>query len=266
MKTRHRTPSLLSALVVCGSCLWLASGCEEQKPSQTYPCGDGVIEQHEQCDDGEENSLEPNQCRPSCTLPICGDGIVDDEYGETCDDGNDNVNDGCPSGPGELCQTAICGDGYVWNEDGGDEVCDDGNSILTDGCPDGPEGTCREATCGDGFKWVGIEQCDCGTDPENVPQDQEVCINYGINSDAAPSACRTHCEMSECGDGILDPSRGEQCDEGLANAQLPNACRTTCTLPICGDGIRDDASPYNEECDDGNEEAGDGCAPDCTIE
>ncbi|MCA9298446.1 MAG: DUF4215 domain-containing protein, partial [Phycisphaerales bacterium] len=32
-------------------------------------------------------------CRPDCTKPRCGDGILD--AGEACDDGNDVGGDGC---------------------------------------------------------------------------------------------------------------------------------------------------------------------------
>ena len=59
---------------------------------------------------------------------VCGDGVVDSAFGETCDDGNDNLNDSCPSGPNGTCQTATCGDGFVWDTDGGDEACESGVS------------------------------------------------------------------------------------------------------------------------------------------
>lgn len=37
----------------------------------------------------------PSRCRTDCTVPRCGDGIVDG--GEICDDGNDDDGDGCSS-------------------------------------------------------------------------------------------------------------------------------------------------------------------------
>ena len=57
---------------------------------------------------------------------VCGDGVVDSAFGETCDDGNDNENDSCPSGPNGTCQFATCGDGFVWDTDGGLEECESG--------------------------------------------------------------------------------------------------------------------------------------------
>ena len=35
----------------------------------------------------------PAPCRPDCTFPRCGDGILD--AGEACDDGNTAGGDGC---------------------------------------------------------------------------------------------------------------------------------------------------------------------------
>jgi uncharacterized repeat protein (TIGR03806 family) len=62
-----------------------------------------------------------------------------------------------------------------------------------------------------------------------------------------------------CGDGTLDPD--EECDDG--NNANGDGCAADCTLePVCGDGTV--TAP--EECDDGNTVGGDGCASDCTFE
>ena len=65
-------------------------------------CGDGLKQGIEQCDDGAKNSYDPGACRPDCSLPICGDKIVDP--GESCDDGNQVPNDGCEPGCSPLVQ------------------------------------------------------------------------------------------------------------------------------------------------------------------
>ncbi len=58
-------------------------------------CGDGVVQAPEQCDNGT-NAGGYGQCAPGCILgPRCGDGVVQPEYGEDCDDGNTNNNDAC---------------------------------------------------------------------------------------------------------------------------------------------------------------------------
>ncbi len=49
-------------------------------------CGDGVVSQTEQCDDGSANADVPDACRTYCKKPACGDNIVD--MGEECDDGS----------------------------------------------------------------------------------------------------------------------------------------------------------------------------------
>ncbi len=61
---------------------------------------------------------------------------------------------------------------------------------------------------------------------------------------------------AQCGDGTLDP--GEECDDG--NNAAGDGCRGNCTLEICGDGILDP----QEQCDDGNDDDSDGCTNDCT--
>lgn len=77
-------------------------------------CGNGIIDVpegggfvQEECDEGpfnpatgEGNSLLPDHCRPGCTTPKCGDGVVDTFYGEECDGGI-----GClPPGDAHECE------------------------------------------------------------------------------------------------------------------------------------------------------------------
>jgi cysteine-rich repeat protein len=112
-------------------------------------CGDGVLEEPEQCDEGPANADAPDVCRTNCQLPACGDGIQD--AGELCDDGNEVDTDACVPG----CKTASCGDGFV---QAGVEDCDDGNADNTDACVQG----CKPASCGDGFVQQGVEECDDG--------------------------------------------------------------------------------------------------------
>jgi fibro-slime domain-containing protein len=58
-------------------------------------CGDGVLTPDEACDDGD-NLGGYGQCAAGCVFgPRCGDGIVQDERGEQCDDQNRNDEDSC---------------------------------------------------------------------------------------------------------------------------------------------------------------------------
>jgi len=74
---------------------------------QNARCGDGFTwAGHEQCDDG--NSTNGDSCENDCTLPRCGNGIIDPIRGEKCDDGNTNNNDSCDNncqcgGIGQPC-------------------------------------------------------------------------------------------------------------------------------------------------------------------
>jgi len=64
-----------------------------------------------------------------------------------------------------------------------------------------------------------------------------------------------------CGDSQLND--GEECDQGAANSYLPDAaCRPDCSRGRCGDGILDSY----EQCDDGNNVSDDGCSRFCGLE
>ena len=67
-------------------------------------CGDGIVTRAEVCDDGNElNTGDYGRCLPTCQGygPRCGDGNVDSDHGEMCDDGARN-------GTGESQCSAGC--------------------------------------------------------------------------------------------------------------------------------------------------------------
>jgi MYXO-CTERM domain-containing protein len=197
-------------------------------------CGNGEIDQAEECDQGEDNSdTEPNACRTTCEAAGCGDGVLDAD--EVCDDGADN-SDTMANACRTTCEAAGCGDGV---RDTG-EACDDG-ADNSDTTADACRTTCQVAACGDGFADEG-ETCDEGPD----------------NSDTAPNACRVACFVASCGDGVIDD--GEACDDGEGNDDdAKDACRTTCVEATCGDGVVD----TGEVCDP---ETGMPCNADCSSE
>ena len=110
-------------------------------------CGDGVLRNIEECDDG--NNVSGDGCSSSCVVEIgfqcptpgapciattCGNGVQ--EGGEQCDDGNLRPYDGCSPTcqreavcPNGTC-IAVCGDGLKFPS----EACDDGNLRDGDGC------------------------------------------------------------------------------------------------------------------------------------
>ncbi|MEL7305240.1 MAG: DUF4215 domain-containing protein [Myxococcota bacterium] len=162
-------------------------------------CGDGFVSRDEECDDGFNLGLAPNACAEGCTLPTCGNGIVDDLFGEECDDGNSDDSDGCTV----QCRNAFCGDGLVWQ---GVEQCDDTNTDESDGCAG-----CQLARCGDGFVQTGVEECDDGND---------------VNTDA----CLSSCAAARCGDGVVWTGV-EACDDG--NAFDYDTCSNACEVQSC---------------------------------
>jgi fibro-slime domain-containing protein len=70
---------------------------ERAKTSCTAICGDGVLTPDEACDDGKDkNTGGYGECASDCAFgPRCGDGVVQSDHGEECDDQNRINNDAC---------------------------------------------------------------------------------------------------------------------------------------------------------------------------
>jgi len=118
----------------CSAICRLESGwaCEGAPSVCTRVCGNGLIDEAEQCDDGNLNwddgctpdcyveegwecdaMSEPTDCvfvgSPDTNPEVCGDGYVDEEQGEVCDDGpfSGNILSGC----WWDCTENVCGAG-----------------------------------------------------------------------------------------------------------------------------------------------------------
>ena len=217
-------------------------------------CGDGILHFGEQCDDG--NAINTDSCTAQCQFARCGDGVV--QMGEQCDDGNAINTDSCTA----QCQFARCGDGVVQMG----EQCDDGNQINTDSCTN----TCRAPGCGDGIVQPG-EECDDGNSV-NTDSCSNAClaarcgdriIQIGEECDDGNSfdedVCTSSCRRARCGDGILQMSEDEECDDG--NKISIDGCSNRCQVPVCGNGVREG----EEECDDGNQVDTDACKNGCQL-
>ncbi len=211
-----------------GGTLACGGSCQFNTTGCILPgCGNGEVGPGEDCDDG--NSSNEDDCLNNCQSAGCGDGFVWAGQ-EDCDDGNGLDTDDCLT----SCTLPSCGDGFVW---AGHEACDDGNTSDTDGCV----GSCEIATCGDGFVWAGQEDCDDGN-----TSDTDDCLN--------------NCSAASCGDSVIW-SGHEDCDDG--NTSDNDDCLNDCTAASCGDGIIWNG---NEDCDDGNAGNGDGCSSVCAVE
>ncbi len=223
-------------------------------------CGNNAINPGEECDDGNRESGDG--CGPFCQYEdpcvnqgdcsdgyvceddlcqlACGNGTVQHDLGEQCDDGNVVPGDGCS----DFCKLegSLCGNTVLEPQEG--EQCDDGNTIWDDGC----DGECQlenPQLCGNTIVNPG-EQCDDGN---VVPGD----------------GCDQHCQrdLDHCGNNLIEPEFDEQCDDGNLNAS--DGCGITCKLDdpeLCGNTIENPG----ETCDDGNRISGDGCNEFCQDE
>ena len=194
--------------------------------SESAVCGDGVLDEGEQCDEGVGNaqtSYTPNKaCFQDCSgyAQYCGDGEPNGP--EVCDEGEENSD--------AYSATKHCNQdcsGYAAHC--GDETCQ-----AKEACP----ADCM-SVCGDGDLQAG-EQCD------------------GMGSTAD---CDTDCTKPECGDGFVNPSfMNEQCDD--KNTDNLDDCVEGCQNAVCGDGFLHSGV---EECDDKNQLDTDACSNTCVL-
>jgi hypothetical protein len=136
--------------------------------------------------------------------------------------------------------------------------------VLSDGPGHCDEGACVAASCGDGFLCDGE---DCTSGPGGAAEE--------CDAAADTEECDSDCSAVECGDGHLNFSAGEKCDDGNQNNE--DAC-VACKHAECGDGyVCADGDGYScaESEDLNGEEACDGdgagnggetetCDEDCT--
>ncbi len=203
----------------------------------------------------------------------CGDGIVQDDLNEICDDGNFFDDDGCDSLCELTCEdNADCDDGNPCN---GEETCKADNTCeLGEFVEDGTKcaarktcffGLCRDDVCGDTVTTEDLgEQCDDGN---------------AVDDDGCTSECKFTCTTND------DCEASEPCSGATVCNTTTHTCggdplpdETPCTMKggdtgwcfnevcvptDCGDGTRGG----DEECDEGadNGKPGSGCSSDCKV-
>ncbi len=227
---------LTGFVLACGLALWLPTSCSDDDSgnnnnNQTL-CGNGVIDQGEECDGTELND-------------------------ETCMDrgftgGTLDCTADCHFDESHCIAAAECGNGKV---DQGEE-CDCGTDAndLPNGCPaiNGAEGAnCNSdctvhAICGNGIR-EGSEQCDCGTDDQNLPSGCE-----GINGQGS---CDSTCHES----GSCSANHWETCDPSTLGDCCPDSLGTSYDCTSLGSGAIclapcNDTSEcyYNNQCEQTN--------------
>jgi len=101
-----------------------------------------------------------------------------------------------------------------------------------------------------------------GTASSDAAPDAADASMFDASNDAAPTASCDAEVCARCGDSKRDV--GEECDDG--NQEDGDGCSASCErergAPPCGDGIQ----AVEEECDDGNLVSGDGCDDHCRAE
>jgi cysteine-rich repeat protein len=265
-------------------------------------CPNGVIEDSEQCDDG--NGVPGDSCAGNCRLYNCGDGLVDGPF-EECDDGNTLGGDGCE---GRYCyvetyygcsgQPSVCVLQTVAeiepNEDGtpstgGAQIA--GNDFgsanaIANGAFDAAAGTRLIAAA---LTPAGDEDVFLLTNTTAQPQVAlldtwnggagfglgtacATSIDTGINlRDAGGALVLSNDDRNAAADrcsslnAILDPGtqRFAHVVEFGDDAVIASYLLQLRFRPlVCGDGITDGT----EECDDGNTADFDGCSALCLVD
>jgi hypothetical protein len=227
------TGPLLVTVMMAGG-LWYSCGDD----NGGY-CGDGRVDQGEQCDDGELNSdVEPNACREDCQLPWCGDGVLDDAFGESCDGAalGGQTCEGLGYGVGTLACAADCT--FDTSQCGpdlcGNGSCDPGETTAT--CPE----DCSIGTCGDCT-------CDPGEDPASCPADCQYYSCLGQSCSGGETCYDTVCVagLPACMDVTQPPFQTWPDDSDLE----PNGTRSQAvTLPCGDDGVVTDPAEYALRC------------------
>lgn len=99
-----------------------ATGDPDSSTGSTPMCGDGVVDEGEDCDDAGESEA----CNVDCSASMCGDGVTNESAGEACDDAGNSLL--CDAD----CTPSMCGDGTV--NPIALEDCEDGNDDDFDFC------------------------------------------------------------------------------------------------------------------------------------
>lgn len=249
---------------------------EPELPGTEDPTPDGGVTDGGVPDGGPPDAGPPDGGPPDEGNVLCGNGTIDADQEEVCDDRNASSGDGCSA---DCRSDETCGNGI--RDLGKNEACDDGNTTTETACPYGMascircNSTCtQELTlagyyCGDGITNAPTEACDDGN------ATTEAACPYGTSS---CTRCNADCSQTlnltgpYCGDNIQNG--GEVCDDGNTTTETTcsygtatcSACNSTCSQivglsgPFCGDGIQNGP----EICDDRNANACGTCSASCS--
>jgi cysteine-rich repeat protein len=219
------------------------------------PCGNGVVDPNEDCDDGVANGTVGDPCNANCQFTCAVDANCDDGkacngaetcVGHICKQGTP-LDDGTSCGSAMLCRAGVCvasrcGDKIVTAP----EECDDGNVTDGDGCDSNCKFSCKssdparnctptDACAGQGTCNDTTHVCAAGTP-----------LTDGTMCGTGNDYCKTgHCTMPMCGNGVKEP--GEDCDDGGLNGTLHDGCTTACKFACVNPATDCGAPPVCEK-------------------
>jgi hypothetical protein len=215
------------------------------------------------CDAAGDGNEDEICVSGECAESRCGDGYVDSDAGEECDDGNNEIQDGCEPDCTFTCtEDADCDDGNICTADSctDDNQCENTPQNEGDSCQDG-DGTCQngsclptdctiDADCSDGnpcttetcnndmmCESTGAKDCDDGdecTADSCVSSVEDGCVNTCIDND---------------GDGFVSESltcaEGSDCTGGDCNDEDPDV--NPDAVELCGNDTDDDCDGMIDE-------------------
>ncbi|MBK8251387.1 MAG: pre-peptidase C-terminal domain-containing protein [Polyangiaceae bacterium] len=231
--------------------------------------------------------------------PACGDGLVQTPAGEQCDDGNTAAGDGCD----DMCLVeAVCGDGTAHAVAG--EQCDDGNTAAGDGCSDlcqleaNLTQEVEPNTQANPTSLVGFDGAFGAINPEGdadwfsfevtVPG-SSVVISTSDGLSGCPMGVDTVVYLYNSANTLL--ASDDEDGEGSCSLIAPGMDAAASNLPagtykikvedylnndtitsyvllvnVGAPGCGDLVVQVGEQCDDGNNNTGDGCSDTCQFE
>ncbi|MBI1816313.1 MAG: DUF4215 domain-containing protein [Deltaproteobacteria bacterium] len=262
----------------CYRCTGAPSACT---PNDGAACDDGLFcNGADTCSGGScsVHGVDPCAAGAECNN-VC------DEAHDSChvmagtactDDGNVCTDDQCDGAGacGHAANTASCDDGVFCN---GADTCSGGACTVHAGDPCAAGAECNNA-CNESAGNCHVAANTACTNDGN-PCSRDVCDGGGACAHPAGNAgatCRTaaaECDAAEVCDGThtacpADAAKpnGTACAGTNHNTCL-NACQAGSCVPdfrtaCCGNGVLE----AGEQCEDGNQVAGDGCRANCTYE
>ncbi|MCA9516000.1 MAG: hypothetical protein KC635_13735, partial [Myxococcales bacterium] len=262
-------------------CLGSPSTCERT-------CGNGALDAGEQCDPLLDGGAA---CDFDCTLPVCGDGVLNTNAGEGCEpvlaafptlDVASSVatSVSLPLDGVDVAQTFRLDEGALLTSvalemDGDPDDCDFTVAVMPVGSASGAPGYGEAIDTARLEPLVAGETTSTATWSRPVAlapgdwavvvfgQEGSSCVVRATATDAYPggSAFIGFLGFTDHGASELPGDLAARLSFAAPSDEL---CNADCTVATCGDGTVSFLT--GEECDDGRNDDGDGCSADCHLE